>query len=333
MPTNVTADYKAAEVAYRGARDPQDRLAALREMLRLVPKHKGTEHLQADIKSRIKELTDELSGPRKGAARTGPPTVIRPEGAAQVALLGPPNSGKSALHARLTGSHVASEPYPFATQHPQPGMFPHLDIAFQLIDLPSITRDHHPAWIANAVQPADAAMLVVDLAEAGCVEAVFEIIEVLAGRRVALTAHWPVHGPLADDEDPFAIRLPALLVASKSDLLDDPSEELAAFRELSNLPFPALSDSSELPSPAQPLGRFLFEHLGLVRVYTRTRSGEGDGKPFTLPIGGTVADVAQLIHKEVAETLRYARLWGSGHDGQQVGRDHVLVDGDTIELH
>ena len=84
MPTNVTPEYKKAEEAYRAAREPKDRLACLKEMLRTIPKHKGTEHLQADIKTRIKELTEELAGPKKGGARTGPAHTVRPEGAAQV---------------------------------------------------------------------------------------------------------------------------------------------------------------------------------------------------------------------------------------------------------
>src|SRR5690606_31365421 len=107
MPANLTPDYKRAEQAYRAAEDDRERLSCLKDMLRTIPKHKGTEHLQADLKSRIKQLTDDLAGPKKGAARTGPVHTIRPEGAAQVALLGPPNSGKSSLHAKLTGSRAA----------------------------------------------------------------------------------------------------------------------------------------------------------------------------------------------------------------------------------
>src|SRR3989442_10167656 len=119
MPANLSPDYKDAQEAYRKARDPEERLDCLREMLRTIPRHKGTEHLQADIRTRIKELTDELSGPRKGGAHTGPAHVVHPEGAGQVALLGPPSSGKSALHHRLTGSHAAVGEYPFTTQFPQ----------------------------------------------------------------------------------------------------------------------------------------------------------------------------------------------------------------------
>ena len=95
MPANLTPEYRAAEAAFRKAREPKERLQCLRDMLRLIPKHKGTDHLQADIKRRIKELTEELEAPKKGGARSAASSTVRPEGAAQIALLGPPNSGKS----------------------------------------------------------------------------------------------------------------------------------------------------------------------------------------------------------------------------------------------
>ena len=141
MPANLTPEYKSAEAAFRRAREPREQLDCLREMLRTIPKHKGTDHLQADIKSRIKELSEEVEAPRKGPARSGPALVIRPEGAAQIALIGPPNSGKSALHVRLTGSHAQVAPYPFTTQYPEPGMMPFEDIHFQLVDLPAQRAD------------------------------------------------------------------------------------------------------------------------------------------------------------------------------------------------
>jgi ribosome-interacting GTPase 1 len=122
MPANLTPEYRAAEAAFRKARDPHDRLDCLREMLRVMPKHKGTDHLQGDIRRRIKELSEELERPRRGGGHGGPAQMIRPEGAAQIALLGPPNAGKSSLHARLTGSDVTIAPYPFTTQHPEPGI-------------------------------------------------------------------------------------------------------------------------------------------------------------------------------------------------------------------
>src|SRR5690606_14701348 len=234
MPANLSPEYKRAEQAYRAAQDERERLQCLKEMLRTIPKHKGTEHLQADIKSRIKQLTDELSGPKKGAARTGPVHVVRREGAAQIALIGPPNSGKSALHARVTGSRASVGPFPHATIEPLPGMLPYEDIHFQLVDLPPITAEYIDSWYVNALQPADAALLVVDLSDPACTELVQAVIDQLDERRVSLVADWPASenagAPLSDDEDderaldPFRLRLPTLLVANKRDLGFDPAD-------------------------------------------------------------------------------------------------------------
>lgn len=340
MPTNTTPEYKAAETEFRRARTPEERLACLREMLRTLPKHKGTEHLQADIRSRIKELTEELAGPRKGGARTGPPTVIRPEGAAQVALLGPPNSGKSALHDRLTGSHAEAAPYPFTTQFPVPGMLLCFDVAFQLVDLPPVSSQHPVPWLANSLRPAEGALLVVDLSDPACVEAVAELCDLLAERRITLTGSWEPPGEAgedagaADDSDPFAERLPILLVATKADVIADIDEELRVFRELSGVDYPAVTCSAVTGEGTDAIGPFLFEHLGVVRVYTKVPGSPPDrSRPFTVRHGQTVGDVATLIHKDLVETFRFARLWRDGFEGGQVGREHPVEDGDVLELH
>ena len=191
MPTNVTPEYKKAEEAFRRAREPRERLECLREMMRTIPKHKGTEHLQADIKSRIKQLTEELSAPKKGGRRSGPSHVVRPDGAAQVCLLGPPNAGKSALHARLTGSRTDVAPYPFTTHLPVPGMMPFEDIQFQLVDLPPISADYFEPWLVNTLQHADGVLLVIDVADPECLEQVPTVLERLKEKKIFLRSAWP----------------------------------------------------------------------------------------------------------------------------------------------
>jgi ribosome-interacting GTPase 1 len=333
MPANLTPQYKAAEAEFRRARTPEDRLLRLREMLRTIPKHKGTEHLQADIRTRIKELTAELAGPKKGAARTGPPTVVRREGAAQVALLGPPNTGKSALHARVTGSHALAEPYPFTTRFPQPGMLPFEDVALQLVDLPAVSPEQPVPWLGNALQSADAALLVVDLSRPDCLEAVVAVHEVLADRRVTLTADWAEKSD--EDDDPFAVRLPTLLVATRADEIPSIDEELAVFRELTGYRYPGLRVSSVTGAGLDRIAVLLFTNLDLVRVYTKVPGQPPDlTRPFTVRAGQTVHDVAVMVHKEIAAGLRYARLWRAGDaGGRQVGRDYPVADRDVLELH
>jgi len=340
MPANLSPEYKTAEAAYRSARDPRERLELLREMLRVIPKHKGTEHLQADIKARIKDLTGELASARKGGGHGGPALAVRPEGAAQIVLLGPPNAGKSLLHARLTGSGAHDAPYPFTTRYPEPGMMPHEDVHFQLVDLPAVSPEHPVPWLASALQSADAALLVVDLGDASCVEQLESLHAVLRDKRVSLTGHWgPTAGARADDAsgdgDPFAVRLPALLVANKVERVADLAAELEAFRELAGVRYPMLAVSAATGRGLAEIGPWLFRHLGIVRVYTKTPGHVADReRPFTLRVGGTVRDVARLVHKDLERTLRYARVSGrSGFEGQHVGPDHALADGDVVELH
>ena len=340
MPANLTPEYKSAEAAFRKARDPRERLERLRDLLRVIPKHKGTDHLQGDIKRRIKELSEELERGPTGGGRSGPSLAIRAEGAAQLALIGPPNAGKSSLHARLTGSGAQAAPYPFTTLYPEAGMMVHEDIHFQLVDLPAVSPEHPVTWLANALEMADAALLVVDLADPACVEQVESVHALLGERRVTLTERWePADasgGADANgDDDPFALRLPALVLANKADRLADAEAELAVFLDVLGLRYPALAVSAGTGRGLGALGPWLFDHLGIVRVYTKIPGRAPDGRrPFTVRRGQTVGDVAELVHKDVARSLKYARLWGkSGFDGQHVGRGHPVADGDVIELH
>ena len=340
MPANLSPGYKTAEAAFRQASEPKERLERLREMLRTIPKHKGTEHLQADIKTRIKQLTEELAGGRKGAARSGPSHVVRPEGAAQIALLGPPNAGKSTLHDRLTRSRAEAGPYPFTTQFPQPGMVPYEDINLQLVDLPPITAQYTVPWIINSLQPADAALLVVDVGAPDCVDQLAELMSALASRKITLVPEWerretePEPEPEEGLEDPFAIRLPAALIAARADESPNAEEELETLQELLEIRYPSTVVSARTGIGLEALARWLFEALEVVRVYTKAPGRPPDyGQPFTVRHGDTVYDVARMVHQEIADSLKFGRLWRNGStNGRQVGRDYRVADRDVLEL-
>lgn len=340
MPANLTPEYKTAEAAYRKAGDPKERLDHLREMLRVIPKHKGTEHLQAEIKKRVKDLTTELAT-TKGGARTGPPTYIAPEGAAQISLLGPPNSGKSALHRALTGSHTETGPYPFTTQFPHPGMYVFDEIPFQLVDLPALSPQHPIPWIVNALQPADAALFVVDLSDPECVDIALAAVGLLHAKNIVLSTGWPAdHNRVdravdGDEISSFTLSLPTLLVASKRDLSPDWADELDVFGELTGFGYPSVAVSSATEEGLDEIGDWLGRKLEIVRVYTKIPGQAADmSRPFTVRRGQTVADVARLVHRDLAESVKYARVWGPGSfAGQQVGREHEVADGDILELH
>ena len=331
MPTNVTPGYKKAEEAFRNAREPKERLDCLKEMLRTIPKHKGTEHLQSDIKTRIKQLSEELSGPKKGGKRGGPSYVVRQEGAAQLCMIGPPNAGKSSLHARLTGSHSDIGPYPYTTHLPIPGMLPYEDIHFQLVDLPPVSSEFMEPWLVNTLQHADGVLFVIDVADPECLEQVPVVLKRLAEKKVFLRSAW---AELEEHDDPFRLDLPTVLIANKSDLDPDP-EEVGVLEELLGLHYPALTMSAETGAGLDELGPFLFKALQIVRVYTKSPGKPADNdKPFTARHGDTVLDVAKLVHKDVARELKFARMWGADvFDGQQVGPDHLVADGDLVELH
>src|SRR5512143_2192181 len=338
MPANLSPEYKDAQEKFRKARDPQEKLEHLREMLRTIPKHKGTEHLQAEIKTRVKELTDDLGGPKKGAVRTGPETAVRHEGAAQVALVGPPNSGKSSLHARLTGSHAVVGPYPFSTKYPLPGMLLHEDVQFQVVDLPPLAADYMEPWMAGTLHNADAVALVVDLSDPGCVDQLEAIEKRLDEKKVTLVPR--LEAPAASEGepalDPFRARLPTLLLANKADLYADPESELAAFRELAPDPFESLAISAETGTGLVRVGASLFSILGIVRIYSKIPGHPPDvGRPFTLRGGGTVRDVAQQVHRGMAAEPKLARVWGPSaeFEGQQVSAAHAVRDRDVVELH
>lgn len=332
MPTNLTPEYRRVEAAYRKASDPTERLELLRQMLRVMPKHKGTEHLSGEIKSRIKQLTEEIASPRK-ARRGGPVHLVRPEGVAQIALLGPPNSGKSSLHARLCGSNATVGSYPFSTTEPLPGMLPFEDVHFQLVDLPPVAREHQLPWVANALRSADGSLLVVDLSADDCVDACAEVIELLGEWHIRLAADWRPRE--AEEPDPFGFALPTLLAVSKCDLLDDPESEVAAFFELLGAEFPWWAASAKTGERLDTLGGRLFAALEVVRVYTKTpgRPAAND-RPVIVRRGETVRDVAWQLHRELGEGIRFARVWGSEtFDGQQVSPDHQVADGDVVEIH
>ena len=338
MPANLSPEYKAAEAAYRQANEPKERLERLREMLRSIPKHKGTEHLQADIKTRIKQLTEELSAGRKGGARSGPSHVVRPEGAAQIALLGPPNTGKSTLHDRLTGSRAAAGPYPFTTQLPQPGMLPYEDVHLQLVDLPPLTAEYTAPWIVNALQPADAALLVVDVAAPDCLDRLSDLLAALASRKITLVPDW--ERPRTDAEggsgleDPFAIRLPAALIAARADQSPNVEEEVEVLQELLDVRYPSMAVSARSGSGLEALAGWLFRTLEVVRVYTKAPGRPPDfSQPFTVRRGDTVYDVARMVHQEIADRFKFGRLWrNAAANGRQVGRDYRVADRDVLEL-
>jgi ribosome-interacting GTPase 1 len=326
MPANLPPAYHEAEQRFRAAKTTEEKVAALEEMLRLIPKHKGTEKLQAGLKSRISKLRRQPG--QKGVARSHSHHIPK-EGAAQIALVGPPNGGKSALVDGLTHATPEVADYPFTTREALPGMMPYEDIAFQLVDLPPLSDEYVEHWVYDLIRQADLFWVVVE--HSGSLEGV-ELTQRLLWEKHIEPVPWQTTP--AEEARPGWVRTPALLIVTG---LDQPacSENLQILRELIPQPWPISPVSTVDGQGLEDLKRTTFEALDLIRVYTKKPHKPPDrAEPFTLTRGATLGDLATKIHKEVAGQLKYARIWGDQvFDGQTVQREHVLADGDIIEIH
>jgi ribosome-interacting GTPase 1 len=326
MPANLTPEYKRAEERHRTAKSPEERLEALEEMLRVVPKHKGTDGLQADLKARISKLR------KQPASKTGKSTfshMVEREGAGQVVLVGPPNAGKSALVAALTRARPEVADYPFTTREATPGMMRFERIAIQLLDLPALSHQHVEPWVFDLVRLADLCWIVVD--GRWPIEGLDETLAILAARHIGLR-------PAGDDlsvRDLERVVRPALLVVTGFDR-PDVGESLDTLDELLGHRWPISAVSTITRVGLDALPARTFDALAIIRVYTKQpgKPADPNGTPFTLPRGATVEDLAVRIHKDLLANMTFARAWGANvFDGQTVHRDHVLSDGDIIEVH
>jgi ribosome-interacting GTPase 1 len=325
MPANLTPQYLEAEKNFRNARTAEEKIACLEEMLAVMPKHKGTDHLRAELRTKIAKLTESM-GKKAATARTS--LKIEKAGAAQIAVIGPPNTGKSQIVASITSARPTVAAYPYTTQAAVPGMATFENVQLQLIDTPPIGEQPPEWWLLNIIRRADVLMIVVNLATDPVAQA-DAIISLLTEKRIGLG---PPQADAEDEESPVSYKK-ALIVGNMADL--DPGGN--SYRALKShyegkLPTIAISATS---GRLDELKRQLFQLLDVIRVYTKTPGGKPDmTEPIILPRGGTLEEAAVSIHKSFAQRLKFARVWGSGKfDGVMVKRDHVLQDGDVIELH
>jgi len=330
VPANLTPQYREAEEKYRQAKTPEEKMAALEEMLAIIPKHKGTEHLQGDIKHRMAKLRSQEEQKTAHGRRTVLYQVER-EGGGQVALVGPPNVGKSKLLSRLTNAQPEIGDYPFTTQKPLPGMMEYEDIKIQIVDMPPIAEEFTEPWMAAIARNADAVLLIVDASDGSVLDQIESVLSILEQFRVRLYG-WDK--PVPQDELGLIIPRKSILVPSKMDRSESP-DNLEVIRDLYADRFPIIPVSSETCSGIEEIRVQIFRMLDIVRVYTKIPGKPADmDTPYVVPRGSTVQDVATMVHKDFAQRLKFAKLWGgTKFEGQMVSRDHVLEDRDIIELH
>lgn len=330
MPANLPPQYYELEREFKAEREPREKLRMAEELLRMMPKHKGTDKLQAEMKAKISKLKKQIEGGEKshGARQAPAHDHIEKEGAGQLILIGPPNCGKSSLVDALTHAEPLIGDYPYTTREPMTGMMDFETIHLQLIDTPPISPETYENYLSGLIRNADAVILVADLAAKTMAPDLSFVLDKLEEKRIILK---PAKGETPDD--PRLSFKPTLICGHKE--YDDESGEM---REKLKEMFPAFKmvmtsiiDDDSLADFAKAA----FDALDIIRIYTKPIGKEADfADPVILPIGGTVEQAAVHLHKDFAKKLKFAKIWGQGkYDGQRVQSDFALSDGDILEFH
>ena len=324
MPANLPPQYFEAEKNFRLAKSPLEKIAALEEMLAIMPKHKGTDHLRAELRTRIAKLSQSLD---KKTATQRASMIIERVGAAQVAVIGMPNAGKSQLVSSITNASPAVAAYPFTTHSATPGMVVFENTQIQLIDTPPLSDQSPEWWLINIIRRADALLVMVDLSDAP-LERMESIIAQMEKKRIGLVEREVAEGELPPD------RKKVLVVGNKMDL-DPGGENFQALKDKYGGELPIMAVSAGAGTNLEKLKLKVYQILDIIRVYTKTPSQKPDfNDPIILNKGSTLGEGAASVHKDFAAKMKYARIWGSGkHDGIMAKKDHALQDGDIIELH
>jgi small GTP-binding protein len=326
MPTNLPQDYYKVEERYKAAQTVEEQIELLEEMISTIPKHKGTDHLRADLRRRLSKLKERGEQQKKGGKASISPYIIDKEGGGQIALIGYANVGKSTLVAELTNADPEVSPNPFTTWQPTPGMMMIDNVQVQVIDTPPMDREFIEPEFYVMLRRADMILLMVDL-EADALTQMEEVIKLLIENRVV-----PMH--LKEQYDEIGYRhIPLLVLGNKYD--DESADEnYHIFCELADDDTPCLPISALTKRNIDEMKKLIFDTLGIMRVYSKSPMKEPDlTAPFVIHKGATVEEFALQLHRDFYDNLKSAKVWGSSDfDGQMVSRDYVLQDEDVVEL-
>jgi len=325
MPANLPPEYFKAEQWFRSAATNEEKILALERMLAVMPKHKGTDHLKADLRRKLSKLKEAAT--QKARVKRSDIFHVPRTGAGQFALLGTPNCGKSSIVAALTNAKVNVANFPFATSAPAPGMVQFEDIQIQIVDMPPITADYCAPGQIGTYRHCDLIAIIIDLS-GDTQEQMSICLDFLESKNLLLDADTP-----AADEHGNILAKKAFCICTKSDLAAAGTFE--SLKQSCKHSFEFVEVSAESGAGLEKLPGMFFSLLGIIRIYAKPPGKPADmDEPFTLPTGSTVMDLAAAVHRQLAEKLRSARVWGTGvYDGQNVQLSHVLNDKDIVELH
>ncbi len=326
MPANLPPEYYDIEKLYRSARTPAEKITRLEELLTIVPKHKGTDKIRADLRKRISKLK-AASQVKKSLSKRESAFQIDKEGAGQVAIVGSTNVGKSALVATLTNATPQVSDFPYTTWEPTPGMMPVENIQIQLIDTPPLSSEYVKPELIDLIRRVDLVLLIVDL-KTDPLQQFDDSLALLKEHRIV-----PLYLKERYDDQRGLTFIPFLVMANKHDN-EAIDEYFEIFCELLEGNWNLISTSVRTGHNLELLKKRLVDMLNIIRVYSKSPGKKPElTSPFVLKKGSTVSDFAGKIHKDFSEKLKTARVWGASvYDGQFVQRSYVLQDGDVVEL-
>jgi ribosome-interacting GTPase 1 len=327
MPTNLPADYFNAQERFRSATTTEDKIKYLDEMMGTIPKHKGTDHLRADLRKKLSKLKSAATS-KKTSKKQVSPYHINKEGAGQIIIIVTTNVGKSSLIANQTNADPDVSDVPFTTWTPMPGMMMIDNIQVQVIDTPPIGEEYIDPEFLNLIRRVDLLLIMIDL-HAHPVQQLEFVYQKLQENRIA-----PKYLEGQIEVEGFLLHVPTLVVVNKFD--DEEYEEhYQIFKELLGQDYPMVPVSVKTGHNIDTLKNMIFEKLGVIRVYSKAPGKEVDrSSPFVVENGIKLDDFAGKVHKDFQEKLKSAKIWGTSADfpGQMVSRDHILEDEDVVEL-
>ncbi len=326
MPANLPPEYFSAERQFKEAKSLDEKVQCLEDLISTIPKHKGTDKLRADYRRKLAKLKSTSQAAKKAGKHTSNFHIER-EGAGRVAVVGMPNTGKSSLLCKLTHAAPEVSDSPYTTWKPCPGMMNYENIQIQLVDTPPLNEDYYEPEIFDIIKSSDLILVLVDL-QANPIEQIQSSIKLLNQNRI----YSPHQSNVTEERKIFWV--PILIIVNKDDdaKLD---EDFAVLDEFLHEEWDLVSISIKNERKLDDLRKLIFNHLKIIRVYSKPPHKEFDKtQPFVLNEGATIEEFAMQVHKDFYDKLKTARVWGRGvHDGQLVGRAHIIYDGDVVELH
>lgn len=320
MPANLPPQYFHVQDGLKRASTVEEKIAIYEELLSIIPKHKGTEKLQKELKTKISTLKKEKQSGKKGPARFS--FHIPKEGAGQVILMGPANTGKSTIFNELTGVESEIGDFPFTTREYKVGMMKWENVQVQIVDTPPILNEFMDRWLPSVIRVADLIICVLDPSSDDVLDQFDLVKDKLIERNITIYNHEegkykPNIAFIANknDEESFSANL---------DVLMEFYGDLRLFKMNT-------SDNNLI----NELKRLIYDRLSVIRVYCKPQGKSPDmSSPVILKKGSNVLDLARDLGKVFVEKFRYAKLFNKGNmQGIMVAKDFQLNDGDIIELY